>query len=245
MRGRRRTRLHDAQEAVLDNRPVSAAYDVPPERLARWLDRWAERHSGGTHTLVEPGAVTFTAADGATVRCEPPFPPLDPDALGARDGLDAEPLLRHVQRPRTVGVVLVRLGGFAVGVFVGRELRASKVGSRLVHGRHRAGGSSANRFARRRGNQARAALDAAADTAIALLADPARAGELDAVVRGGDRRALDEVFADPRLVGVARLAVERVLEVAEPRRKVLDAAPDLFLATRVRPRDGDAAAGGG
>src|SRR6185503_7701563 len=108
---------------------------------------------------------------------------------------------------------------------------------RLVHGRHRAGGSSANRFARRRGNQARAALDAAAATAVALLAAPARAGELDAVVRGGDRRALEEVLADPRLQPVARLAVERVLEVAEPRRKVLDATPELFLATRVVPED--------
>jgi peptide subunit release factor 1 (eRF1) len=220
---------------------VSAAFDVPPERLGRWLARWAERHGGGTATLVEPAAVTFTGADGATVRCEPPFPPLDATALGARDGLDLEALLGHVERPRTVGVVLVRLGGHAVGVFAGRELRASKVGSRLVHGRHRAGGSSANRFARRRGNQARAALEAAADTAVALLAEPARAGELDAVVRGGDRRALEEVFADPRLADVARLAVERVLEVPEPRRKVLDATPDLFLATRVRPSDGGAA----
>jgi hypothetical protein len=217
---------------------VSATYDVPPERLARWLERWAERHGGGAATLGEPAAVTFTAADGATVRCEPPFPPLDADALGARDGLDPEPLLRHIERPRTVGVVLVRLGGFAVGVFSGRELRASKVGSRLVHGRHRAGGSSANRFRRRRDNQARAALEAAAETAVALLAEPAAAGALDAVVRGGDRRALEEVFADPRLAGVARLAVERVLEVPDPRRKVLDATPELFLATRVRPSDG-------
>jgi peptide subunit release factor 1 (eRF1) len=218
--------------------PVTAAYDLPPERLGRWLARWAERHGGGVATLVDADTVTFTGADGATVRCEPPFPPLDPDVLGARDGLDPEPLLRHVERPRAVGVVLVRLGGYAIGVFAGRELRASKVGSRLVHGRHRAGGSSANRFARRRGNQARAALDAAADTAVALLVQPARAGELDAVVRGGDRRALDEVFADPRLAEeVARLVVERVLEVPDPRRKVLDATPDLFLATRVRPSD--------
>jgi plasmid stabilization system protein ParE len=216
---------------------VTAAYDIPPERLERWLARWAERHGGGTATLVEADAVTFTGADGAMVRCEPPFPPLEATALGPLGGLDPGPLVRHVERPRTVGVVLVRLGGHAVGVFAGRELRASKVGSRLVHGRHRAGGSSANRFARRRGNQARAALEAAADTAVALLAEPARAGTLDAVVRGGDRRALEEVFADPRLAGVARLAVERVLEVPEPRRKVLDAAPELFLATRVRPTD--------
>jgi peptide subunit release factor 1 (eRF1) len=212
-------------------------YDIPPERLGRWLDRWAARHEPVVRTVVAADRVTFEAADGSTVVCEPPFPPLDPDARGTRDGFQPAPLLAHADRPRTVGVVLARLGGHAVGIFEGRTLRASKVGSRLVHGRHRAGGSSANRFARRRGNQARSALNAAADTAVALLADPARKGRLDAVVRGGDRRALEEVFADPRLADVARLAVDRVLEVPEPRRKVLDATPDMFLATRVVPDD--------
>jgi peptide subunit release factor 1 (eRF1) len=212
---------------------VRSAYDLPPERLGRWLDRWVQLHDPVARTVVATDAVTFEGADGATVRCEPPFPPLAPTKHGTRDGFDPAALLAHVERPRTVGVVLVRLGGHAVGIFEGRVLRASKVGSRLVHGRHRAGGSSANRFARRRGNQARSALNAAADTAVAILAPAARAGELDAVVRGGDRRALDEVFADPRLADVARLAVERILEVPDPRRKVLDAAPGMFLATRV------------
>lgn len=214
-----------------------SAYDLPPERLGRWLHRWAERHDPVARTVVAADAVTFAGADGASVRCEPPFPPLDATAHGTIDGFHPAPLLAHVERPRTVGVVLVRLGGHAIGIFEGGTLRASKVGSRLVHGRHRAGGSSANRFARRRGNQAREALNAAADTAVAILADPARRGKLDAVVRGGDRRALEEVFADVRLAEVARLAVDRVLEVAEPRRKVLDATPPMFLATRVVPDD--------
>jgi peptide subunit release factor 1 (eRF1) len=214
-----------------------SAYDLPPERLGRWLDRWAERHDPVARTVVEARTVTFEGADGATVRCEPPFPPLDAAGRGTFDGFTPGALLAHVARDRTVGVVLVRLGGYAVGVFEGRALRASKVGSRLVHGRHRAGGSSANRFRRRRDNQARAALIAAADTAVAILSEPARTGALDAVVRGGDRRALEEVFADARLADVARLAVERVLEVPEPRRKVLDATPDLFLATRVVPEE--------
>jgi peptide subunit release factor 1 (eRF1) len=216
------------------------AYDLPPERLGRWLDRWAERHDPVARTVVAGDSVTFEGADGATVRCEPPFPPLDAAEHGTFDGFRPGPLLAHVERPRTVGVVLTRLGGHAIGVFDGRVLRASKVGSRLVHGRHRAGGSSANRFARRRGNQARSALNAAADTAVAILAEPARRGELDAVVRGGDRRALEEVLADTRLADVARLAVERILEVPEPRRKVLDATPEMFLATRVVPDDAGA-----
>ena len=208
-------------------------YAVPPERLARWLERWAERHGGVADARLDAAALTLTGADGATVRCEPPFPPLPAGANAA----PMETLLEHVQRPRTVGVLLVRLGGHAAGIFTGSDLRTSKVGSRLVHGRHRAGGSSANRFARRRQNQARSALDAAAETSVAILAEPARAGTLDAVVRGGDRRALAEVFEDPRLAAVERLAVERVIAVPDPRLKVLRGTPDQFLATRVVPAD--------
>jgi peptide subunit release factor 1 (eRF1) len=212
-------------------------YDLLPERLERWLERWAGLHGGVARTVVAADAVTLTGGDGATVRCEPPFPPVGAAAVGEYAGANLRPLLDHVGRARTVGVVLVRLGGFAVGIFEGRDLRASKVGSRLVHGRHRAGGSSANRFARRRQNQARGALDAAAETVAAVLAEPARTGALDAVVRGGDRRALVEVFEDPRLAPVERLAVARVLDVPDPRLKVLRAAPDQFLATRVVPVD--------
>ena len=216
-----------------------AAYDLPPERLERWLDRWAALHGGLAGGRRDGDAVLLTGADGATVRSEPPFPPVGGVAdAGGDGGAVLGALLAHVRSRRRVGVVLVRLGGHAVGIFDGGELAVSKVGSRLVHGRHRAGGSSANRFARRRQNQAREALDAAAATAVALLAGPARAGALDAVVRGGDRRALVEVFEDVRLAGVAALAVERIIEVPEPRLKVLRATPEQFLATRLVPSDG-------
>jgi peptide subunit release factor 1 (eRF1) len=191
--------------------------------------------------VVEAEAVTFAGGDGASVCCEPPFPPLAAGVTGPRDGFAVDVLLVHVERPRTVGVLLVRLGGFAAGVFEGRELCASKVGSRLVHGRHRAGGSSAQRFARRRQGQARGALQAAADTAAAVLAGPARAGALDAVVLGGDRRALATVLEDPRLADVMRLATSRVIDVPDPRLAVLRAAPDRFLLTDVLVRPPPAA----
>ena len=84
--------------------------------------------------------------------------------------------------------------------------------------------------------QARVALQAAAGVAVRVLAGPAERGELDAVVLGGDRRALGEVLEDPRLAAVRALAADRVMDVGDPRLKVLEAAPDAFLATLVRPR---------
>jgi peptide subunit release factor 1 (eRF1) len=205
-------------------------YEVPPERLGRWLERWAEQHGPVERTELRPERVTFHGAE-ASVACEPPFPPLA--ATGVREGFDPGPLLEHVGRDRVVGVLLVRLGGHAAGVFAGRRLVDSKVGTRNVHGRHRAGGSSQRRFERRRGEQARVALEAAADVAARVLL-PHRA-DLDAVVLGGDRRALTEVLEDPRLRPLAPLVTERVLDVPDPRLKVLRATPDQFRATIVMP----------
>jgi hypothetical protein len=56
---------------------------------------------------------------------------------------------------------------------------------------------------------------------------------LDAVVLGGDRQALDVLRADRRLAGVFALAGERVLDVAEPRRAVLDEAAERARAVEV------------
>jgi hypothetical protein len=212
---------------------VSERYEVPPERLGRWLERWADEHGPVERTEVRAERVTFVGADGAAVDCDPPFPPLDAVA-GVRPGFDPAPLLDHVARERVVGVLLVRLGGYAVGVFSGRRLVASKVGRRQVHGRHRAGGQSQQRFARRRAGQARVALEAAADVAARVLLEHRR--DLDAIVLGGDRRALTEVLADPRLRPLTRLVGERVLDVPDPRFAVLQSTPDLFRATVLRPR---------
>jgi peptide subunit release factor 1 (eRF1) len=167
------------------------------------------------------------------VVCEPPFAPLDVSVRGERHGFEPAPLLDHVRRERTVGVLLVRLGGHAAGVFTGETLIESKVGTRLVHGRHRKGGSSSGRFARRREGQARAAAQAAAEVAVRVLV-PATAN-LDAVVLGGDRRALDAVMADARLAGLRELVSGAVHDVPDPRLDVLRAMPERFLATIVRP----------
>ena len=201
-------------------------YEIPPERLERWLDRWVERHGEIRDVRAGPERLTLTAADGAVLECDPPFPPLD--------GKGVEGLLAHVRRERVVGVLLVRLGGHAAGVFSGRRLVDSKVDNRFVKGRHKKGGSSQRRFERRREDQARMSLEQSADTAARVLL-PHRA-DLDALVVGGDRAALREVLGDVRLRPLRALLVEDVLDVPEPRLRVLEATPDAFLATRLTVR---------
>jgi Actinobacteria/chloroflexi VLRF1 release factor len=192
--------------------------------------------------------VSFTAQDGSVADCFPPFPPVGglamhdtpADAAGFdAAGFDvsgiAEALAAHARRPRVVGVLLVRLGGYAAGVFTGYPpvLQDAKVGSRPVHGRSAAGGWSQHRFARRREKQANEALDAAAAAAVMIFGKQIAAG-LDAVVFGGDRRAVAELRDDPRLAPYFRLATDRFLTVPDPKRAVLLETPKLFAAVKIR-----------
>jgi hypothetical protein len=68
-------------------------------------------------------------------------------------GYDIEPIRVLMKQDLTIALVLVRLGAYAVGVFQNEKLLSSKVGTGLVHGRHRQGGSSAHRFERHRDKQ--------------------------------------------------------------------------------------------
>lgn len=213
--------------------------DIPPERTVNWLSAFADGH-GGADVVPGPEAVRYVGADGAVAECHVPFPPL-PDAEVDGAGADnadpgevAERIAAHASAGRTVGVLIVRLGGYAAGVFAGAppRLAASKTGARLVHGRSAAGGQSQQRFARRREKQATEALSAAADAAVGVF-DGFR-GQLDAVVLGGDRLAIGRLREDQRLAPYFELAVDRFLTVPEPRLAVLRDTPRLFRAVRIR-----------
>jgi hypothetical protein len=187
-----------------------------------------------------PGRTVY--ADGA-VRIEPEEgegerllvrPSFGLQHAASYDVVRVAPLLEELAADHVVAVVLVRLGGYGVGVFEGERLVASKVGSRFVKNRHKKGGSSANRFRRRREEQARALVDEAAAVAAAVLA-PWR-GRAGHAALGGDRAAVDAVLgARPELAWVAERAIPRFLDVPEPRQRVLERLPyDLYAVEVAR-----------
>lgn len=188
---------------------------VAPERLQRWLAGFAERH-GTTETTIGSDVVELVGGDTARAWIDVPFPPLVGD------------LVEHANRARRVGVLIVRRGGYAAGVFDGTTLTASKVGSAYVQGATKAGGWSQQRYARRRANQASAAFAEAADVAARVLGGV----ELDALVTGGDRDAIRAVLSDRRLVHLERTG--RWLDVKDPKLKVLAAMPEQFRAVHIR-----------
>jgi hypothetical protein len=165
----------------------------------------------------------------ATLTVTPPF---GLDHAREYDRVVVRPLLEALAQERTVAALLVRLGGYAVGVFEGERLAASKTGSRFVKGRHRAGGSSANRFRRRREGQERTLVEEAAEQAARVLGP--WEGRVDAVALGGDRSAVRRVLAArPDLAWLEPLAVERFFTVAEPRLRVLEELPYQLYAAAV------------
>jgi hypothetical protein len=151
-------------------------------------------------------------------------------AEGDYDTVYLSPLFEALAADYLVAAVLVRLGGYAVGVFDGERLVASKVGSRFVKGRHKKGGMSANRFRRRREEQGRALVQEAAAKAADVLR-PWR-DRIEFVALGGDRAAVNEVLrASPELDWLAERSVARFFTVPEPRLRVLEKLSyDLYAA---------------
>ena len=149
---------------------------------------------------------------------------------GEYESVQLEPLFEELAADHVVAAVLVRLGGYAVGVFDGERLVASKVGSRFVKGRHKKGGSSSGRFRRRREEQARALIDEAAEVAERVL-NPWR-DRVEFVALGGDRAATDGVLAaNTKLGWLAEKALPRFFAVPDPRQPVLERLPyELYAA---------------
>jgi hypothetical protein len=201
---------------------------VAPERLARWIHGFGERHGSMTHTLAD-GVLRLRAVDMAEAEILPP--------PGARIADDLDGFVALATAPRRIGLLLARTSAYAVGIAAGADLVASKVGTSYVQGRTAAGGWSQQRFARRRANQAKAAAGDASDTVSRLLVP--ETGSLAAIVAGGDRRTVDAILADRRLEPVAALVDQRFLDVPEPRLAVLRDAVAAARAVRIRIIDAE------
>lgn len=203
---------------------------VAPERLSGWLDRFRQRHGATTWRVGRDGAL-LGAADGAHARLVNWWEPFGEDASPGE-------VVRHLQRPRRLGLVLGRKAAHAVGISEGAELVASKVDRTYVQGRTKAGGWSQQRYARRRGNQTDKAVDEAVERCLTRLLP--EAATLDGVVCGGDAAFVAAVFADRRLEPLQRLRTGHpVLPVVDPRLEVLR---EFVAQARAVPIDLDEAA---
>jgi peptide subunit release factor 1 (eRF1) len=165
------------------------------------------------------GAVIFYAG-GTSWLISPPFP-VDTDKCVRK--YSPEPLITMLKRDWRIGLVLVRLGHFAIAVFHGDKLVAYKSGTGLVHARHRQGGSSANRFARHREKQMESFFSRVEVHAREVLEPHLNA--LDYLFYGGTRDTLQVLWRQCGFFGrLEARAVPRLLNIREPKYSALDDA---------------------
>jgi PIN domain nuclease of toxin-antitoxin system len=208
---------------------------VEVQRLDGWLVRFGERN--GSYSLQPDagkpdGSVRVTGANGCTAVLSPPLPGAPaPAGAGADDLLRA--LVSGVDASAVVGLLLVRRGGYSVGVARAGAILSSKTGTRYVQGRTAAGGWSQQRFARRRANQADALVEETAARAAALYgAEPPSCLQL-----GGDRALATSTLGEPVLAPYAGLPQLPFLTVPDPRFAVLKEAARSALSIRITVTD--------
>lgn len=215
---------------------VNRSVLVPPERLAGWVHRFGERNGEfqACHSPILPGAFVLTAANGCTATVAAPLT-TDIETLAVGDLLPCETntavseVIYRALVPRTVGIILIRRGGYGVGVAREGALISSKNGTRYVQSRTAAGGWSQQRFARRRENQADALVSATAQRAGALFAE----NPPDCLQPGGDAALFSECIANRALVSYRSLPRLPLLSVPDPRQDVLRRAAADTRAVRI------------
>ena len=158
----------------------------------------------------------------------PPFP-LREQAVFA--GFNIEPLRNLLKVDYTIGLVLVHLGAYAVGLCHGEKLVTSKVGTGLVHGRHKKGGSSQQRFQRRRENQATEFLDRVCLHAREQFESKAKI--IDYMVYGGPRQTVMQLQKSCPFLKSFADRVLPPLDVPDPRREILEKAVGRIWSSRV------------
>lgn len=148
----------------------------------------------------------------------PPFPIKDEHTA---KGYDVEPLRLLLNQDFLIALVLVRLGAYGIGICQGTNLLDSRIGTGLVHARHRQGGSSQARFARHREKQIQYFLDRICRHVRERIEPYAQS--LDYLVYGGARPTILSLRKRCLFLRQFENRILRVLlDIPEPRQTVLE-----------------------
>jgi peptide subunit release factor 1 (eRF1) len=159
----------------------------------------------------------------------PPFPVAEESVSPA---CEIEPLYTLLHQEFWLGLILVRLGAFGIGVVRGDVLVSSKVGTGLVHGRHRQGGSSAHRFERHREKQMETFFTRVCAYTREQLEPYAR--QLDYVLYGGARETLLEFRKQCQFTRqLDNRTLDLLLNIREPKQAGLKEAVQEAWSSRV------------
>ncbi|MDO5752633.1 acVLRF1 family peptidyl-tRNA hydrolase [Arthrobacter sp.] len=189
---------------------------LTPDRLPGWVERFAAAHGGLASIEDTDDGVLLTTHDGSSALLSPPWPD---DGRPGRGTDLLERLESLAAQERRFALVLVRRGGYAVGVASGGKLLAHKVGS--VSARSRGG------------NQAAAVVERVGAKAERIFAGHG----FEYLATGGDKQLVEQTLGSPVLRKYSSLPRLAPLAVTDPSMAVLTRAAADFCAIRVRILD--------
>ena len=160
------------------------------------------------------------------------LPPFPITGKTVAQGFFTEELKNLLEKDYLIGILLVRLGAYAVGVCRGEAIVSSKVDTGNIHGRHRQGGSSAHRFERHRDKQIEYFFTRVCQHVREHLEPHAKS--LDYLVYGGARTTIRELLKQCSfLERLSTPLLPPLLDIPEPRRAVLETALGRIWASTV------------
>jgi peptide subunit release factor 1 (eRF1) len=159
----------------------------------------------------------------------PPFPIRDSVIM---EGFETAHLKTMIGIDYIIGVVLIRLGAYGIGVCKGEKLITSKIGTGLVHSRHRQGGSSSHRFERHRDKQMETFFIRVCEHTMEQLEPYVKS--MDYLVYGGAWETV-QLFIKycPFLGKLEKPVLPTLSDTLEPKRAVLEKAAGRIYASVV------------
>jgi len=215
--------------------PLAISVYLPPGFPIREIEDLLQK--GKAQSIPdELSQLASSSKNGAIIFCGdirkclvlPPFPISEKATFG---GYIVDPFRQLLTTDFLIGLVLVHLGSYAVGIYQGEKLISSKVGTGLVHGRHKKGGSSQQRFQRRRENQAREFLDRVC-LHIREHFEP-QAQIMDYIAYGGPRQTVLLLQKRCPILQSFKDRALPLLDVPPPDRRVLETAIGHIWSSRI------------
>ncbi len=201
---------------------------IPPRLPAAELEKALKPVVSAPEISLQLSRLATDSQTGAVIFWSPKkkcliLPPFPITELYAAPLFVIDRLHSQLSRDYHIGLVLVRLGAYAIGVYAGERTINSKVGTGLVHGRHRQGGSSAHRFERHRDKQIETFLTRVCQRAREQLEPHIKA--LDYLVYGGARQTILLLQKQCSLLeGLKTPVLPPLLDIPDPRQAVLETA---------------------
>jgi len=213
-----------------DNRDMLSAYLTPQGILLEKLPETIKDKVGSLLRKSRLGLISFYWEEGKiNLIVFPPFP--IKDEIFFEDRFRTEELKKILTKKYSLGIILLRLGEYAIGVFEGNKLVKSKCGKRLVRAKHRKGGFSQARFARIREIQAEKFLN---EVYSSLKKFEPYLEKLDYVLYGGTKVTIKKFLKRNGLIKkIEDKSMSRILDVKEINKKSLQKILSKVWKTRV------------